>query len=363
MKALVLILVAGCSDATVAVDDLSLRETPDLASLAVDAASDLANGLMVLDPTPGHYQTACDGSGGVALDGKYFLGVNDEDQRVQIFERGKNAAALQTMDVNGALGLVAGDEADLEDAARIGNRIFIIGSHGRDKSGKLAPTRQRLFALDVSGTAPGVTLTAAGSSSTLLSDILDASRWTTPNSAIITLLANSTQFGTGTDATLAPDVNGTNIEGLAALPSGGLAIGFRNPRSGADAIVVTLLNPDAMLSGAHAQLGEAMLLDLGGLAVRGMAWSPTHQAILILAGTKTSGGPYQIYKWMPSQKPVSVATLTPPADLAPEGIIPYPNTLDVQVIFDQGDLMIAGQTCKKSTVATKYFTDQIVHID
>jgi hypothetical protein len=320
-----------------------------------------------LPTTPGTYQGACDGSGAVALDGDHFLDVNDENQQVRVFRRGSAGTAVQSVDVNGGLGLVAGDEADLEDAAMIGKRVYVIASHGRNKNGKLAPTRQRFFAIDVGGTAPAFTLQVAGSSSTLLADMLDAANWTTPDTALITLLTSTTQFGKGTDANLAPEVGGTNIEGLAALPSatvpGRLVIGFRNPQSGTSAVLVTLLNADAVLTGAKASFGESIKLDLGGLGVRAMAWSPAHQALLIVAGAKAAGA-FRLYRWSgdPQVAPVAVQDLTPPADRNPEAIVAWPGTLDVQILYDQGDLSIGGTTCKLAPVADQYFSDQIVHV-
>lgn len=359
------LMCVSCSGAMGQVDDLgaALDGSSDGTTSEDGAPSeDMAMPLVVLDKTPGNYQGGCDGSGGVAIDATHFLDVNDEDQQVRIYQRGANATAVATVDVTTGIGLIAGDESDFEDAARVGDRVYVISSHGRDKNGKLAPPRYRFHALDLNGTA----VTVAGYSSTLLTDLLDAARWTTPNSSVIALLDGATQPAVTTDANLAPEANGTNIEGLAAFPSaaqpGRLVVGFRNPQSGTNAILVTLLNADAMLTGARAQLGEAFLLDLGGLGVRGLAWSATHQALLILAGGK-AGGPFRIYTWTGTGQPVSVATLTPPANHAPEAIIPYPNTLDVQILFDQGDLLINGITCKKAPAAQRYFTDQIVRID
>jgi hypothetical protein len=58
-----------------------------------------------------------------------------------------------------------------------------------------------------------------------------------------------------------------------------------------------------------------------------------------------------------------VADLTPPPDQNPEAIVAYEDTLDVQILFDMGDRTIGGTTCKKSPVAQKSFTDQILHIE
>jgi hypothetical protein len=349
MKWLILCLLAGCSSDPPAMtpDDLAIVESPDLAMQ--QPTPDMVTPPVMLDPTPGKYTGTCDGSGGVALDAQHFLDLNDEEQQVRIYTRGMNAGATQSVDISTGIGLVASDEADFEDAARVGNRIYAIGSHGRDKDGKLAPARRRFFALDVNG------MSVVGYSSTLLADMIDAARWTKPDNAIITLLQNASKLGTNTDPDLAPEVNGVNIEGLGQLPPNRLVIGFRNPLSAGKTILLTLTNADAMFTGARAQIGEAFVLDLGGAGVRSMVWSDTHHALLILAGLR-------IYKWDGVGQPVMAATLTAPTNTAPEALISYPNTLDVQVLFDQGDLIIGADTCKKAAAGQRYFFDQIVHV-
>ncbi|HSO00797.1 MAG TPA: hypothetical protein VLS89_21045, partial [Candidatus Nanopelagicales bacterium] len=64
-----------------------------------------------------------------------------------------------------------------------------------------------------------------------------------------------------------------------------------------------------------------------------------------------------------ARAPVPVQDITPPSYSAPEGVVPYPNATDVQVIFDQGNALIGGETCKKASVSNKVFRDVIVHVD
>lgn len=325
-------------------------------------------GEVVLDPSPGNYRQTCDGSFGVALDGNYFIDGNDEDQGLRIYLRGADANAAKTVDVSASLGLASADEVDLEDAARIGDRIYVVSSHGRNKDGKLERMRYRFFALDVSGTAPNVGLTTVGYTSTLLDELLKSSNWLTPHAGVISSLTAASNLGKSTDANLAPKVNGTNIEGLAWLPTANrpnqLVLGFRNPMQGTDAILVTLLNADAVVAGQKPQFGEATLLNLGGLRVRGMAWSPVHAAVLILAGGKDGGGAFKLYRWGgPGQAATLVTTITDiPSDAGPEAIVVYPNSHDVQILFDQGDHEIGGTICKDKSTASKYFSDLVVHV-
>jgi len=271
--------------------------------------------------------------------------------------------------VSKGIGIQTSDEADLEDAARIGNRVYVIGSHGRNKNGELLDARYRFFAMDLTGALPNLTVAVAGSYSHLIQDLLGSANWTTPNAALITAINKAAKLSDDSDSDLAPEKSGTNIEGLAAYPSdalpGRLAIGFRNPNPGARAIIVTLTNADAVLGGKTAHFGEGIELDLGGLGIRGMAWSDAHAAMLILAGPHDSGGPFRLYKWSgdASAAPALVKTITPPSDGSAEAVIPYPGTKDVQILFDMGDSTVGSGTCKDASSANRFFTDSIVHVD
>ncbi len=324
--------------------------------------------LRSLDPTPGTYRETCDGSGALALDFDHFLDLNDENQGARVFRRAQDGAPLRTIDLSAVLNLAPDDEGDLEDMARIGNRLFVITSHGRNTSGQIRPARYRFGELELSGPAPDLALVPLGSTSLLLHQLLQASRWTTPDPAVIAALDASSKLATATDPNLAPEQQGTNIEGLAADDAGGLLIGFRNPRPGGRAIVVRLANPSAVASGLGApQFTGAASLDLGGLGIRGMAWSDEHRAVLVLAGPHDGGapGPFRLYKWSGAltAAPVLAATLAAPANSAPEAVVPYPDTKDVQIVFDQGDALNGGTICKDVAAAERRFTDVIVHVD
>jgi hypothetical protein len=246
----------------------------------------------------------------------------------------------------------------------------VVSSHGRDKNGNLERQRYRFFAMDVSGTSPSISLSVPGYTSELLDQMLVSSNWVTPNTSVISTLNTASQLSKGTDANLAPKVNGTNVEGLTWAPTASrpnqLLIGFRNPGQSAAAIIVSLLNPDAVLGGATAQFGEATLLDLGGLGIRAMTWSAVHNAVLLIGGPRPAGsGPFKLYKW--SGSPADAATYVQditgiPSDSGPEGIVVYPNTHDVQILFDQGDHLISGTVCKDKSTSSQLFTDAIVHV-
>jgi Protein of unknown function (DUF3616) len=321
-------------------------------------------------PTPGSYTLTCDGSMGVMIDATHFLDGNDENQGMRLYTRGAGGPPVATIDISGGLGLSTGDEADFEDAARIGDRIYVIGSHGRSKSGRLERVRHYFFAMDVAGTSPNITLTVPGHTGLLLDQMLVPGNWATPNAAVIAALDAASGLATATDAALAPNAGGTNIEGLAWAPTAArptqLLIGLRNPSYDGATIVVSLLNADAVLTGATARFGEVMLLDLGGLGIRAMAWSPIHAAVLLIGGPRDdAAGPFRLYRWSgaAADSPVAVRDITGvPSTSAPEAIVVYPNTRDVQILFDQGDHDLGGRICKDAEESARLFGDTIVNV-
>ena len=323
-----------------------------------------------VDPTPVSYRLTCDGSMAVMIDDTHFLDGNDEQQGMRLYTRGVAGSPLATIDISSAIGLAASDEADLEDAARIGDRIYAIGSHGRNKNGKLERSRYRFFAMDVSGTSSGIALSVPGYTSALLDQMLLAQYWTRPDAAVIATLTAASNLGRATDPSLAPLAGGTNIEGLAWLPSTArpnqLLIGFRNPLQAGKAIVVSLLNADAVVDGVTAQFGEAILVDLGGLGIRGMAWSPAHDAVLLIGGPQTdAAGPFRLFKWSgaAADAPIAVADITGvPTASSPEAIVAYPGSRDVQILFDQGDHDVGGAVCKNADESLRVFGDLIMHV-
>jgi hypothetical protein len=138
------------------------------------------------------------------------------------------------------------------------------------------------------------------------------------------------------------ELDALNIEGLAATPEGHLLIGFRNPVPRRKALLVPLLNPDEVIAGHRARFGAPILLELGGLGIRDIAY---HEGrYLIIAGSWHGGGPFRLYRWAgPGSEPVplSVKHLQ---DYQPEAIIIYPEKglREVQILSDDGTRLIDG---------------------
>jgi hypothetical protein len=322
-----------------------------------------------LDPTPGTYQRACDGSLGVRLGGDTFLSGSDEDQELRVYRRGADAPPIHRFDLSEALDLSDSDEADLEDAARIGDRVYVVGSHGRTSEGELDRSRFRFFAVDIGASGDELSLAVAGYTETLLDDLLATGNWDTPNPSVITAISTAAGLAEDENDDLTPDTSGATLEGLAqagpALAPATLWLGFRNPIYEQRAIVVSLLNPDAVITGVTAHFGEATLLDLGGLGIRALSWSSFHVAVIVVAGPHAAGGPFRLFKWSgrATDQPTAIADLTAlPSDSSPEAVITYPDSSDVQILFDQGEHVIGDDPCKDTSEEDRSFGDRIVHV-
>ena len=96
------------------------------------------------------YRGICDASAAVAIDADRFVVANDDKNILMAYRVGqpKGEEALDLRDY------LKDKNSDLEGAARIGDRIFWIASHGRKANGEFKPERRRFFATFVTGGAP-----------------------------------------------------------------------------------------------------------------------------------------------------------------------------------------------------------------
>jgi hypothetical protein len=99
----------------------------------------------------------------VAIDSSRFAVASDEDSKIRIYSAKGEKLPLQIIDLTPFLELnPAHPETDMEGAARIGERIYWIGSHGRNRDGKLRLDRQRFFATTIRNSGSNVVLKLAG---------------------------------------------------------------------------------------------------------------------------------------------------------------------------------------------------------
>jgi Protein of unknown function (DUF3616) len=236
-----------------------------------------SNGETVQRPTV--FNGICDGSAAVRIDGESLLVAYDEENTLFAFDVG-GGQPIARVDVGGALGLSSNDEIDIEGAARDGDVIWWIGSHGLDGDGDVAPSRKMLFATNVP--------------SRHLRDF-KISEGPIDLTGVLLASAQVARILNGEVRGRKPKEGGVNVEGLAIHSQGGLLLGFRSPLSGSDGLKgKALLVHVAKLGGTYEVKGLHQL-ELGDRGVRDLV--PTQSGYLILAGPVSSGGPYALYDW------------------------------------------------------------------
>ncbi len=234
----------------------------------------------------GHRHPGMSGaSAAVFLDAARVVVANDEDNRLRIYDPSTSQPAITAWDASPWLHLGGRNlECDLEGAARVGSRIYWIGSHGRNKDGKVRPNRQRFFATELEATPQGPRLRNVG----------------TPCSTLVAAMVTNASLASlhlDTAASLPPDSKGgLSIEALAARPDGSLWIGFRGPLAKGKAILVPLLNPDDVLAGQTPRFGPPTRLDLGGRGLRDMTWTGS-EWILVAGATGGDQKGTRLFRW------------------------------------------------------------------
>ena len=104
-----------------------------------------------------------DASAAVFLDAKHFVVADDESNILRTYSIDKPKGPVSTLNLDKFLDIdPASPEVDIEAAARVGDRIYWISSHGRNKSGKIRESRYRFFCTEIvpakhgKKTSPGV---------------------------------------------------------------------------------------------------------------------------------------------------------------------------------------------------------------
>jgi hypothetical protein len=282
-----------------------------------------AERLELVKPTT--YSGMADASGATAVTTNLFIVADDEDNILRLYSRDHGGPPIKEFDFGPFLEVTGKSlEADLESGARIGDRLFWMGSHGRNKNGKERTNRCRFFATDLHVEGTNVTLTPAGKPyKDLLQDLISDPRLQ--------------RFHLAEASNLRPkDAGALNIEGLSATPEKNLLIGFRNPIPGGKALLVPLLNPNEVIQGSRTRLGDPIQLDLDGLGIRDMTFY--NGSYLIVAGPYDGRGHFRFYRWKGPNSAPEHLKLKHLGTYHPEALIVYPDLglTEVQVLSDDG---------------------------
>jgi len=327
------------------------------------------------------YRGTSDASAAVALSDNMFIVADDENNILRVYRTSVPGLPVFSYDLTKFLQIEPEHpEADIEGATSVGDRIYWITSHGRNKDGQLRPNRYRFFATTVKVEDDNIIIRPIGAPcKNLVHSMLKAKIMRHLE------LDKATRFGAEKLSKkerekLAPKEQGLNIEGLCASADGRtLYIGFRNPQIHdkksriAQALVMPLKNPDAVIENSAAPIfGEPILWDLGGLpavpsavrhpladsdsaitdyrhsgqaglGIRSMEYSHFHKAYFIIAGPHDESSKSALYRWSgkDDEPPRFVRDLhTLQKDLTPEALVPFKNSDKLLLLSDDGSLRI-----------------------
>jgi hypothetical protein len=237
------------------------------------------------------FNGTCDGSAAVMLDGDTLLVACDEVNKLFAFDASggkptarKKLAPLFTPEPTA--------EIDIEGVARSGNRLWWIGSHGRDGDAKDAPSRRMLFATNVPATDLD-DLDLVGGPIDLVPILLKSEKV----AAVLTQKVRER----------APKEGGLNIEGLATTPDGGLLVGFRSPLSDAEGMSGTAMVVALRPKNDSFVVERVDQLDLDDRGVRDLVRDGDSH--LIVAGAVDKGGDFAVYRWDGKHAPSEVVSL------------------------------------------------------
>jgi hypothetical protein len=278
------------------------------------------------------FDGTCDASGAVPIDARHFALADDEDNVIRVYDAQEGGKPVWHTNLSKQLALDhKGAESDIEAAAILGQNAYWLSSHGRNRRGEQDPNRTLLITTDLP--TLDTKLEVQGQVyRRLLQDLEHAP----------SLLPYDLEAA----AELAPkEPGGLNLEGLTATPEATLLIGFRNPVPHGSALLVPLLNPDALATGSPLRFGAAIELGLDGLGVRALAY--WHGRYLIAAGPPGKEGAARLYRWPgPGHAPELLAESVL-RDLNPEAFFGAEENTELLVLSDDGGRRVRGKPCKR----------------
>ena len=316
------------------------------------------------------YYGMSDASAAVAVGEEMFVVADDEDNVLRVYKTNQTCFPVFTYDLTKFLGTTLEyPEADIEGATMIGDRIYWITSHGRNRDGKMRPSRYRFFATAVEVQNRNITIHPIGMPcKTLIHSLLKAETMRQLG------LEGATRFDAANltkqeRKNLAPKKSGLNIEGLCASADGRtIYIGFRNPRPYSKAIVVPLNNPKQVIEKQESPIfAEPLLWDLKGCGIRSMEYSHFHKAYFIVAGPHNEGA-VALYRWsgQKDSSPVLVREiLSDKCDFNPEALVTFETSAGLLLLSDDGSSVIdvsdasecmEGKLRKDGKCLNKYLT-------
>ena len=286
----------------------------------------------------------CAASAAVALAKDLFVVASDEDNILRFYRPSRPGKPIYQYDLRTVLSTrEKSPEADLEGAARLGQRVFFISSHGRNAKGKFAPNRHFFFALEFTQQEGEIRVQPVGKPyMNLVADLAHDPKYA--------------RFRLAEAAQRAPEsAGGFNIEALTDTPESTLLIGFRSPIPERRALLVPWLNPNEVITGQPPRFGDPILLDLGGLGLRDM--SPAARGYYLLAGPDHGHAESRLFSWEGGSSVPRAVTGVQFPKINPEGIffLDVDGRSDFLILSDDGSRKLKGKECKSLPESERQF--------
>jgi len=317
------------------------------------------------------FRGASDASAAVAVHENQFVVADDENNVLRAYQVSDRDRPVFSCDMTAFLETDAEHpEVDIEGAARVGDRIYWISSHGRNKEGKFRASRYRFFATALRRHGQQVTLIPEGRvCKTLALDLIGAKGF--GPLGLDRATARDVPLSKKQRKRLAPKQEGFNIEGLCASVDGRtLFIGLRNPRPQRQALVLPLTNPAAVIEqGVKPEFARPLFWDLQNLGIRAMEYSSFHKAYFIIAGPHSAKGRFILYRWSGARAdaPQRVKTIEHAIpSFTPEALVAFADRAGLWVLSDDGSVLVKvsgqqdclpGELLDNGTCQNKYLLD------
>jgi hypothetical protein len=256
-----------------------------------------------------------DASAAIALDDSYMVIANDESNLLYVYDRSASGLPVKTFDFNAGniLSLTDGStgnwkEVDVEavvNSMAHAGRSYWLGSMSNSSSFNDKPNRNRLFAIDITGTGAATAFSNAGNYTGLRQQLIT---WGD---------ANGYNFSaSAADGKDSKTIDGFNAEGMVFGPDNStLYIGFRAPlvplANRTKAVIAPVQNFEAWFNNGapsgNPVIGVPIELDLGGRGIRDMI-RLSNGVYVIVAGSYNENLIPAIYRWTgnPADAPVAI---------------------------------------------------------
>jgi len=253
------------------------------------------------DPAGRYLHGISDASSVLDVGDGHFLAANDETNTLFLYDIAAGTGAPVKTWTFTPTQMGTSSEVDIEGVARSADTLVWIGSHGNNREGEVREERRTMFATTISGSGAATELTFDGRYTSLREQLID---WDETDG-----------HGLGADAlglaaAAAPGVlpnapDGFNLEGFEFAPDGTTGyLGFRGPTVDEDGVELALVVPvtnvldlnDGTPGTTPAELGDPILLDLGGRSIRELRRNDDGD-YLISAGPSPSEPTWALYAW------------------------------------------------------------------